>query len=102
MVLDQVLYAGSLLLAVGSVSLGLFIGYHAYRGFRRHESGPMRYLSIGLILLTAVASTFALLSWALSELDVIPAVLDAPLYFVYRAFQFAGLCFIAYSLYRRP
>jgi len=86
---------------LGNVALGLVIGYQAYRGFRRHESGPMRYLSIGLILLTAVAYTLAFVSFWLVYFGYIPSDFGRPLALLYRLVQFAGLSFITYSLYRR-
>lgn len=91
-----------LVLAIGNVILGLVIGYQAYRGFRRHKSGPMRTLSIGLILLTAIAYTFAFLAWLGVRTGVIPDAFGDPLWLIYRLLQFSGLAFITYSLYKRP
>lgn len=89
-------------LIVGIVVVGLFIGYQAYRGFRRHESRAMRLLSVGLILLTAVAPTIAFASFLGIEYGYVPADLGGPIAIGYRIFQFVGLCLIAYSLYQRP
>lgn len=99
---SHVLSAAMLAIVVGNVALGLFIGYHAYRGFRRHRSGPMRYLSVGLILLTAIASSLAFFSWLAIRYGFLPETLGDPLALLYRLLQFAGLVLIAYSLYQRP
>ncbi|CAM2987476.1 MULTISPECIES: hypothetical protein [Halobacterium] len=85
-----------------STLVGLFIGYQAYRGFRRHQSTSMQYLSVGLILLTAVTNTAAFVGTGLLRLDVINGGLQQPLTLTVRLLQFAGLVCIAYSLYRRP
>ena len=88
-------------IALGNVGLGLVIGYQAYRGFRRHQSRSMRYLSMGLILLTAIAASFGFASWIAVELGWVPETLQLPMALVYRVVQFVGLSLIAYSLYIR-
>lgn len=85
-----------------STVLGLFVGYQAYRGFRRHQSTSMRYLSVGLILLTAVTFTAAFVGSALLQYAVIDPGFRQPFTLVVRVCQFLGLLCIAYSLYRRP
>ncbi|MXR21560.1 DUF7521 family protein [Halobacterium bonnevillei] len=85
-----------------STVVGLFIGYHAYRGFRRHQSTAMQYLSAGLILLTAVTYTAAFAGSALLRYGVIDGTLRQPFTLTVRLLQLAGLLCIAYSLYRRP
>jgi len=90
------------LAALLSTVVGLYIGYQAYRGFRRHESASMRYLSIGLVLLTAVTYTSAFLGSLLLRRGVIPPSYRASFELLVRLFQLAGLLFIAYSLWRRP
>ncbi len=87
--------------ALGNVGLGLVIGYQAYRGFRRHDSGAMRYLSIGLILLTAIAYTYAFVLFMLVYFGYVSTDLARPLTLLYRVVQFVGLAFITYSLYIR-
>lgn len=37
-----------------TATVGVFVVYQAYRGYRRNESHPMLYLAVGVILLTAV------------------------------------------------
>lgn len=92
----------SFAVVLGNVALGLVIGYQAYRGFRRHESGPMRYLSIGLILLTAIAYSLAFFGWLAIRFGPLPESFGEPLGLVYRLIQFSGLAFITFSLYKRP
>lgn len=88
--------------SLASTLVGLFIGYQAYRGFRRHQSRAMQYLSVGLILVTAVTNTAAFVGTGLLRLGVIDASLQSPLTLTVRLLQFVGLVCIAYSLYRRP
>ena len=92
----------SFALIVGIVAVGLFIGYHAYRGFRRHESRPMRFLSIGLSFLTALGPSLAFTIFLGISFDVIPESYGGPLSVTYRTFQLVGFLLIASSLYQRP
>ncbi|WP_135666190.1 DUF7521 family protein [Halorhabdus rudnickae] len=87
---------------LASAVLGLVIGYQAYRGFRRHDNASMRYLSVGLILLTAVSFSLAAFGTLLLRWEVIPLAFETPIRLVARISQFVGLAFITYSLYRRP
>lgn len=93
---------GIVAFAAGSTVLGLVIGYQAYRGYRRHQSNSMQYLSIGLILLTAVTFGAAFVGTLLLRLGVLPIRYQQPFTLVVRMLQFVGLAFITYSLYRRP
>jgi len=95
-------YLAILAVSLVSTAVGLFVGYQAYRGFRRHQSRAMQYLSVGLILLTAVTNTTAFVGSALLRYDVIDGALQLPFTLGVRLLQFAGLVCIAYSLYRRP
>lgn len=88
-------------LAFGSTTVGAYIGYQAYRGYRRHDSPTMRYLSLGLFFLTAVAFSVAFVGSLLLREGVIPARFQQSLTLVTRTFQFLGVVFIAYSLHRR-
>lgn len=88
--------------ALGLVVLGLVLGYQAYRGFRRNDSRPMQFLSVGLILLTAVAYTLAFVSTLLLREGIVPIEFQRPITLGVRLVQFAGLLLITYSLYRRP
>lgn len=96
------LYYAIVAVSLVSTAVGLFIGYHAYRGFRRHQSTSMQYLSLGLILLTAVTYTAAFAGTALLRYGFVDASLRSPFTLGVRLLQLAGLACIAYSLYRRP
>ncbi|WP_336037467.1 DUF7521 family protein [Halobacterium yunchengense] len=96
------LYITIVAVSFASTAVGLFIGYHAYRGFRRHQSAAMRYLSVGLVLLTAVTYTAAFVGSALLRYGVLDPALRDPFTLTVRLLQLAGLACIAYSLYRRP
>lgn len=93
---------GIVVMAFASTVLGLFVGYQAYRGFRRNASRSMRYLSVGLVLLTAVTFTAAFLGSVLLRYGVLASDYREPFTLVVRTLQFVGLAFIAYSLYARP
>ncbi|WEL16575.1 MULTISPECIES: hypothetical protein [unclassified Halorhabdus] len=92
----------SISIPLASAVLGLVIGYQAYRGFRRNDSTSMRYLSIGLILLTAVSFSLAAFGGLFLRLEILPESVATPIRLVARVSQFTGLAFITYSLYRRP
>ena len=100
--IDTAIQVATVSIPLASAVLGLVIGYQAYRGFRRNDSAAMRYLSIGLILLTAVSFSLAAFGTLLLRWSVIPPSLETPIRFVARFSQFAGLACITYSLYRRP
>jgi hypothetical protein len=93
---------GAFVAALGSTALGLVVGYQAYRGFRRNDSRSMQYLSIGLVLLTAVSFSLAFFGSVLLQAGYLPVDVRWPFTFVVRLIQFAGLAFITYSLYSRP
>ena len=84
--------------ATGSAVVGLYIGYHAYRGLRRHDEPSMRYLSVGMVLLFGVTYVLALAGQGLIAFRVVPIDLQNAVRLVVRAVQLAGLVCIAYSL----
>lgn len=88
-------------LAFGSTVVGGYIGYQAYRGYRRHDSRTMQFLSLGLFLLTAVAFSVAFVGSVLLREGYLAVQFQRPLTLVTRAFQFLGVLFIAYSLHSR-
>lgn len=88
-------------LAFGSTVIGGYVGYQAYRGYRRHDSATMRYLSLGLFFLTAMAFGTAFVGSVFLRQGVLPSEFQQPLTLVTRTFQFLGVLFIAYSLHRR-
>jgi hypothetical protein len=98
---DAVLNAAILLLAFGSTLVGSYVGYQAYRGYRRHDSRTMRALAAGLFCLTAVAFVIAFVGSVLLRQGVLPLSLQQPLTLVTRVFQFLGVVLIAYSLHSR-
>jgi predicted anti-sigma-YlaC factor YlaD len=93
---------GTLAVSVASVALGLVIGYQAYRGFRRNDSRSMQYLSLGLILLTAVPFTLTFGVTLLVRVEPSLASVQEQIFFVVRLIQFAGLALITVSLYEKP
>jgi Sec-independent protein secretion pathway component TatC len=92
----------SFALIVGIIAVGLFMGYQASPGCRRHESRPMRFLSIGLSFLTALGPSLAFTIFLGISFDVIPESYGGPLSVTYRTFQLVGFLLIASSLYQRP
>ena len=79
--------------------VGLYIGYQAYRGLRRHDSAPMRYLSIGMVLLFGVTYVTAFAGNALLRVGPLPLVYQDYFRLVVRLVQLSGVLCIAYSLY---
>jgi Sec-independent protein secretion pathway component TatC len=92
----------SFALIVGIIPVDLFMGYQASPGCRRHESRPMRFLSIGLSFLTALGLSLAFTTFLNITFDVIPESDGGPLSVTYRIFQLDGFLLIASSLYQRP
>lgn len=92
-----------LLLIVGAIStlFGLVIGYQAYRGFRRHEARSMRYLSLGLLLLTAIPYSLSFGGTLLIQADLLSSQFGTPINLGAQVIQLAGLVCITYSLYAR-
>lgn len=93
------LVAGSF--AALSAALGLYIGYLAFTALRRHADPSMRYLALGLILLTAVTYGVAFTGSVLIELRVLTLPQQDWLWLVVHILQFSGLALIAYALHRR-
>ncbi|MCU4802212.1 hypothetical protein OB920_17695 [Halobacteria archaeon HArc-gm2] len=85
--------------AAATALVGLYIGYQAYRGLRRHDSAPMRYLSIGMVLLFGVTYATAFAGNALLQVGAFPLVYQGYFRLVVRLIQLSGLLCIAYSLY---
>jgi hypothetical protein len=98
---DAVLNAAILLLAFGSTLVGSYVGYQAYRGYRRHDSRTMQALAAGLFCLTGVAFVVAFVGSLLLQQGLLPLTFQRPLTLVTRVFQFLGVVLIAYSLHSR-
>ncbi|ODR80528.1 hypothetical protein BG842_03470 [Haladaptatus sp. W1] len=96
-VMDWVIIA----LALGSTLVGSYVGYQAYRGYRRHDSRTMQALSMGLFFLTAVAFSIAFVGSLLLREGYLGLQYQQPLTLVTRLFQFFGVLLIAYSLHSR-
>ena len=84
-----------------STLLGLFVGYQAYRGYRRNAERSMRFLSLGFILLLGISFTLAFAGTLLLRAGYIPVEYQLPLTLVVRLIQLAGVACITYSLYIR-
>lgn len=89
-------------MAAASTALGLYVGYQGYRGFRRNDSVPMKFLSMGLILLTAVTYGLSFGGSLAFQYDLAPELLRPAWQVAVRGSQLAGLACIVYALYRRP
>lgn len=75
-----------------SALLGLFIAYQAYRGYRRNESRPMLFISLGFVLVLAVPFLLLVLYVAIPFLsETLIAVLS-------QLSQISGLIAILYAL----
>jgi uncharacterized membrane protein (DUF441 family) len=85
--------------AIGSTILGLFISYLAYRGLRRHDSRPMQFLAVGMMLLFGVAYAVALLGQSLISMYYLPLYYQDVFRLLVRILQFSGLVCITYSLW---
>lgn len=90
------------LFAGASALLGLYIGYLALKSFNRHRDPSMRYLALGLILLTAVTYTFTFIGSMLLQFRVLSLPQQDVFWTVAHVIQFAGLVCLAYALHRRP
>jgi hypothetical protein len=93
------LIAGSF--ATASATLGLYIGYLAFKSFNRHGDPSMRFLALGLILLTAVTYTFTFIGSILIQFRVLSLPQQDFFWTVSHIIQFTGLVCIAYALHRR-
>lgn len=93
---------GVLAVSIGSVVLGLIIGWQAWRGFRRNDNRSMQFLSLGLILLTAIPFTLSFTTTLAIRLEPSLREIQGELFLVVRLIQFAGLACITYSLYKKP
>lgn len=89
-------------MAAASTVLGLYVGYQGYRGFRRNDSVPMKFLSLGLVLLTAVTYGLSFGGSLAFQYGIAPTALRPAWQVAVRGAQLAGLACIVYSLYRKP
>lgn len=76
---------------VGAV-LGVFIAYQAYRGYRRNDSRPMLFISLGFILI------FAGGVGVLTVFLLVPSIPEAGIQVLNQTVEIAGLLCIIYAL----
>ncbi|WP_323190394.1 hypothetical protein [Halostella sp. PRR32] len=81
-----------------STVVGLYVAYQAYRGYRRHQSRPMQYLSLGLVILMGVTFASAFVGSLLLRGGVVPNDYRPGFTLLVRLLQLLGVAFIAYSL----
>ncbi|WP_250137786.1 DUF7521 family protein [Halorientalis salina] len=88
--------AEAAIVALGFVtaSVGAFVAYQAFRGYRRNDSRPMLLLAVGIGLLTVVPFVVA------RGLQVVAPLSDAQYILLITGFDIAGLSAILYSLTR--
>lgn len=82
-----------------TATIGLYIGYQAYRGLRRHGTESLRYLSIGLFLLFGVTYVAAFLGNFVLRLGFYSLEHQEVFRLVVRLVQLSGVLSIAYALY---
>ncbi len=77
-------------------ALGLFIAYQAYRGYRRNDSRPMLFLSLGFaLILGPPVLLFGVLLAA-------PTVSETAIQALVQTFEILGLLSIIYALRMEP
>lgn len=74
-------------------ALGIIIAYLAYRGYRRNESRPMLFVSLGFALALGVPLVLTLLYFALPVSGG-----EVALQFVVQTIEIVGLSSIVYGL----
>jgi hypothetical protein len=74
-----------------TATVGFFVAYQAYRGYRRNDSRPMLYLGAGIFLVTT-------LSFVVSTLVMSPlGATEAESVLAWAVFNVAGLASILYA-----
>lgn len=84
-----------------SAIIGLYIGYLALQSFYRHGDPSMRFLALGLILLTAVTYSVTFVGSLLIQLRLLSLPQQDFFWTIAQFTQFAGLICLAYALHRR-
>jgi len=86
-------------LTLAAIYVAMYIAYQGYRGLVRHDSKPMRYLSVGIVLLFGVTYTVSFAGTIAFRYSVLSLDLQPAFRFLVRLLQLAGLGAVAYSLY---
>lgn len=76
--------------------LGLFIAYQAYRGYRRNQSRPMLFISLGFILVLGVPFTLFIVFL------VVQTVPQTGFAALIQVSEIVGLTCIIYALHMQP
>lgn len=87
--------------ATCSMVVGVYIGYRSLQSFYRHGDPSMRYLAVGLLLLTGVTYTVTFVGSMLVQFRVLSLPQQDYFVTISHLLQFAGLVCIAYALHRR-
>ncbi|WP_255516802.1 hypothetical protein, partial [Haloferax sp. KTX1] len=88
-----------LLITLLAVTMGLFIAYQAYQGYRRNERRQMLFIAVGLALITVISPIISLAISAVAlqfRLELIVYTFYSPL--VSNTIKIIGIGFIIYSL----
>lgn len=72
--------------------IGIFIAYQAYRGYRRNQSRPMLYISIGFVLALAVPFVMLLVY------ILVPVAPESFVSLISQTSQVLGLLSILYAI----
>lgn len=88
---DWLLWYGQVAQVLSAI-IGIFIAYHAYRGYRRNDSRPMLFISIGFVLALAVPFVLLLLYLA------VPFLSQSFIGVLTQTSQVVGLLSILYAL----
>jgi len=86
-------------LTLAAIYVAMYIAYQGYRGLVRHDSKPMQYLSVGILLLFGVTYTVSFAGTIAFRYSLLSLDLQPAFRFLVRLLQLAGLGAVAYSLY---
>lgn len=95
-------YLVLLMLTLVAITMGLYIVFQAFRGYRRNNSRRMLFLAIGLALLTVIPFVLSLVVAGVGQrLGFGQRVYTSYVPIVSRGLEICGLSAILYSLYTR-
>lgn len=78
-----------------TVALGLVISYIAYRGYRDHQSKPMLFVAVGLVLFLGIPGLLGVIFVVFTVDEILIGVLT-------QASEILGMCLILYGLWMNP